>query len=737
MKNYWQSVCIFTLVLFIHVQMPGQQSTLIFIDFIEKEPLPYVRVSFSSDSVAYQAQTDAEGRLFYDGPYPVRIQTAPLGYTSQSVTLNQPSSKTIALEPLNSELDRVVLTGQFANGSSRNSMYKINVLDRKRIEAMGANNLKDLLGQQLNFRLVQDQVLGSQVAIQGISGERVKIMIDGVPVIGRLGGNIDLSQINLDDVERVEIVEGPLSVQYGTDALAGTINLITRKDRPNRMGLQARSYFESVGQYNFGGQARWTQRRNTLSIGGGRNFFGGYSPVDTSRDKNWKPKEQYQSQIQWVRNHTKGVLTLRSQAFHELLTNRGPLREPYRETAFDELYRTLRWDNNLNWEVALNKQWHSQIVAGANFFRREKEAFLKDLTTLTSIPGSDSQQDTTVFERYMWRQSFNRGRQEDTWTSSLGLDASLENGSGGRIVQGGKQIGDFAAFGLLRYRLSKDWKFQAGGRMTYNTAFGTAFTPSLNIWYQLHKQHTFRGSYAQGFRTPSLKELHLYFVDINHNVQGNPDLQPETAHNISLSYDGQLVKENAIFKWEASAWINLLRDVITLAQASPQGDLFTYFNLGAAQSMGIRTGLSWIRENWRLQVGGSLSSFASRLDATSESLPVAWSPETNSLLSYRLPIWGLEASLFHKFNGKGIQFRSDTEGNISQTTTGAYQLFDFNLSRKFWRGQIGGTLGVKNLLDVTDIPVGGGTGGVHGGGLGSVPIGWGRSFFVQIQMNIQ
>ena len=58
-------------------------------------------------------------------------------------------------------------------------------------------------------------------------------MIDDVAVIGRLNGNIDLSQINLNNVERIEIVEGPLSVEYGTDALAGTINLITKSTENN------------------------------------------------------------------------------------------------------------------------------------------------------------------------------------------------------------------------------------------------------------------------------------------------------------------------------------------------------------------------------------------------------------------------------------------------------------------------------------------------------------------------
>lgn len=737
MKLQWYMSAILTLVLSFHVPSMGQHSGLTIIDSVEQEPLPFARVSFLGDSTHWQGQTDKTGKISYSGPYPVKVEIAPLGYEPQKITLNEPGPFTWEIKPLDFDLDQVVLTGQFGNGSSRNSMYKVRVLNRDRIEAMGANSLKDLLGQEVNFRLAQDQVLGTQLAIQGLSGEGVKVMIDGVPVIGRLGGNIDLNQITLDDVERVEIVEGPLSVQYGTDALAGTVNLITRKDRPKKLGISARAYTESVGQYNFSGAANWARKRNAFSAGGGRNFFGGYALVDTSRSKSWKPKEQYQAHLQWTRNMARGTLTLRSQGFQELLTNRGPLREPYRETAFDELYRTLRWDNHLTWNHSLGKKWNANLLTGINLYRREKEAIVKDLTTLTSTPSGAEQQDTTVFDRAMGRYTFNRGGEKDKWTSSWGVDAAWERGKGGRIAEGGREIGDAAAFGLMRCHVSNAWKIQAGGRLTYNTAFGTAFTPSVNLWFQPSQTHTFRTSYAQGFRTPSLKELHLFFVDINHNIKGNPDLVPETAHNASLAYDGQNASQGRVLKWEASAWLNLLRNAITLTQASPAGDLFSYFNLGSSRSLGVRGGFSWIQDQWRFQVSGSYSSFANRLAESEAPLPVVWTPETSANLSYQLPFGGLEAQLFHKFNGRRIQFQSDTEGNVTESTTGSYHLFDFNMSRKFWKDQIGASLGVKNLFNVTDIPVGGSQGGVHANGTGSVPIGWGRTLFLQLLIDLQ
>ena len=85
-------------------------------------------------------------------------------------------------------LDPVVITGQHQALSAQKSVYRVNILDRSRIEAQAANTLADLMVTELSTNLYQDPVLGSVMQLQGISGENVKILIDGVPVVGRRFG---------------------------------------------------------------------------------------------------------------------------------------------------------------------------------------------------------------------------------------------------------------------------------------------------------------------------------------------------------------------------------------------------------------------------------------------------------------------------------------------------------------------------------------------------------------------
>src|SRR5690606_33935457 len=133
---------------------------------------------------------------------------------------------------------------------------------------------------EFNFNVSQDNILGSGLSMQGISGQNVKIMIDGVPVIGRLDGDIDVSQINLNQIERIEIVEGPLAVNYGSNALAGTINLITKAPKTNEIDGGANFYTESIGHYNAVAHAAMGWNKQSLSLSAGRNYFDGWNPGD-------------------------------------------------------------------------------------------------------------------------------------------------------------------------------------------------------------------------------------------------------------------------------------------------------------------------------------------------------------------------------------------------------------------------------------------------------------------------
>ena len=152
-----------------------------------------------------------------------------------SISFSQERTKaadTIKTESLN----EVVVTGQYNPTSIKKSVHNVIVINRKQIEQVAANNLADLLNFNLNLTIIPNAQTGrSTISFFGLDSQYFNILVDNIPLVSDngLGNNIDLTQINLDDIERIEIVEGAMGVEYGANAVSGVINIITKKSIDN------------------------------------------------------------------------------------------------------------------------------------------------------------------------------------------------------------------------------------------------------------------------------------------------------------------------------------------------------------------------------------------------------------------------------------------------------------------------------------------------------------------------
>lgn len=119
---------------------------------------------------------------------------------------------------------------------------QVKVIGAQTIKEMGAQNAAEVLQNQSGILISQDAQLGTGISLQGLSGQSVKILVNGAPVAGRLNGNIDISQIPTNQIEQIEIIEGPMSVLFGSDAMGGIINIITKQPILSRTKTNARLF---------------------------------------------------------------------------------------------------------------------------------------------------------------------------------------------------------------------------------------------------------------------------------------------------------------------------------------------------------------------------------------------------------------------------------------------------------------------------------------------------------------
>lgn len=684
------------------------------------------------------AITDASGKAQLQTETAISLVISRIGYTTIADTLEAKQSTTVTLKTNNINLKDVVVTGQFEAVTTDKSVHKIKVIDRKRIEAQGAVNLRDVLTNELNIRLTQDGVLGSQMSMMGIGGQNVKILIDGVPVIGRMDGNIDVSQINLNNIERIEIIEGPMSVIYGTDALGGVINLITKKPEGKQYNASLNTYYESVGTYNADVNAGVKYKNSQLAVSGGRNFFDGYSQDEDPklRVMQWKPREQYFGDIQFRYKFKKQSHRIYSQYFNEKITNRqAPTITPYSVSAFDDYYITERFNNSLYSDFLFNNKATLNLINSYSTFERRSNKYIKNLVTGNEQLTADREgHDTTKFDLVLLRATYttNNGTM---FNSQLGYDINMESGTGQRLDGGSQHIYDFAGFYIAELKPVSRLTLRQGIRFIYNTRYGAPVIPSFNVKYDLSSTLAIRGSYAQGFRAPSLKELNLFFVDVNHNIKGNQDLKAERSNNytVSLAYNEAFKK--VTYKAEALLFYNDIRDMISLVMVNADNQLYQYINIDKFRSIGTNLNFGIQVKGLSLAAGyGRIGRYNQISDSTSAP-EFSFSNEFNFNPSYNFKKAGVDISMFCKYTGKTPAY-AIINGQTSQVFTDAYSMVDASMTKSFRKNMFSVTIGAKNLTDVKTINSSATAGGAHTSGSGSRLVAMGRFYFVSFKINI-
>lgn len=642
-------------------------------------------------------------------------------------------------------IEPVVVTAQFTPTDARHTVNSVRILDRKTIERRGANNLEELLQTEPNLRLSYDMMLGSAININGMRGENVKILIDGVPVVGRLNGSIDAAQLPLGAIQQIEIIEGAQSLLYGSEASAGVINLVTRKSQAHRFELEARPLWESNGFRNWQARAGGRVGKFLLHLTGNALNFQPLPDSAGGRSQLWNPKVQRSGRAMLRFSPSERLdVRLSGGLFSERVDNLGPVLRPrFRPYAFDDYYFNDRADLTLHGEGWLKGQWFWQLTAGWNRFDRIKNSYRFDLEKQerTLLEG---QQDTSAATGWLTRLTMARDRKDRRWNFLFGVENFIETAEGARIVAplsgriGWASSRDLGLFSSVKASLfDRRLVLQGGARWTFNSLYGSALTPSLWLLWRPKPSWQIRFSYANGFRSPSLKELFFNFIDINHYIVGNPNLQPERSDNLRAEVRWQPIESDDDLSWSFNTWAfyNRVRDRIVLAEFTPVQ--FQYANLRQWETMGGGLGVSIRSNSWLcfrsdVVLTGFFNAFSERAISETPMPRFNWAPDWVNDLTLSLPNQRAYFTLWHKMTGATPYFFQN--GNqMEQRKTEGWHLVNLALGGHLFRQRLQVNLGVKNVLNTRQIRASSSAEVGHGSGEWQ-PVHWGRTFFASTQL---
>ncbi|GGE20340.1 hypothetical protein GCM10010831_21790 [Psychroflexus salis] len=672
-------------------------------------------------------------------------------------------------------IKEVVVTGQINPQSVKKSVYEVKVINRKTIENLAANNLADVLNQSLNINIIPNTSTGkSSVNLFGLDGQYFKILIDNIPMVNDEGmGNMaDLTQINLDDVERIEIVEGAMGVEYGANAVSGIINIITKKTTKKNWEIIPFIQEESIGnEYNLSNQGRHIQ---SIKIGKNinekwytnavftRNDFNGFlneqkgknHPFnDGLRGHEWLPKLQ---------NNLKALVNYRGKvnAFYkfeyfnedvnrysrEVRTNFNSATQTSNPSASDEYFFSERMIHHLNLNGKFHKKTHFNISLSYQQQVRDIEQF-----TYRILPQERINVERTEFESR--KVFFTRGTLNDFIKLSNiniqsgyelnlidGFSSPMSNPLSGDQVN--RSLNSYDVFTTAEVKATDRLSFRPGARLMLTNKFNPLLAASFTTKYIFKNGLEVRGILGRAPRTPNYDELYTFFVDSNHDVRGNEALQPEigTSSFLHLKKKFWFNDYNSSWQTKLSSWYIDVKDRIELTVTNNTPLQFQYNNIDLFRTWGIENSHQIQHHNFGFNLGISLRGISQVLDSSNFNDDFLYTIQANANLTYKIPKWKTNLALYYKYNGPQYQFiQEQNEAGETEFRRGKlnpFSWFDASIRKSFLNQNLDVSLGARNLLDVTRVNTTAAEGGAHSEAASNLLLGYGRSFFLRIQYNL-
>lgn len=531
---------------------------------------------------------------------------------------------TLTVAPLT---EKITVTATKSQQRLTDIPNKVSILTHEDIKRSAALTVDDLLKQVSSFSLFRrTSSLVAHPTSQGVSlrgigasgASRTLVILDGIPHNDHFGNWIHWGKIPQSQIETIEVAEGGLSNLYGNSAMAGVIDITTRKPAPKTMSITAQGGSRETANLDFFGSHQLG--KFGFSAGGSVFNIGGYKlvrktergSVDTKfssqhQTGNWRLNYSPNSTITWFHN---------GRFFNEERDNGTPLREnSTRETLLGGGVKAYtsdgsNWQANLFSHIQTFKSSFSKVLADRNS---------ELLALVQKVPSKDfginGQWQKRLSEKHLfsvgtdarWITADNIEDVYRTWGSLVGINDK------DRLIQGTQTYAstffqDLIALHprltlLLGARLDYWLNHKASYSQTLNTtntttvtSFAntseTTVTPRAGLSFRANEKLALRGSFHQGFRAPTLNELYRPYRVGNVQTNANENLRPERLTGVEVGFSYSATEK---LLWRTGVFWNRLKDPISNVTISTTNSLITRQrqNLGSSLIQGIDTSIDY------------------------------------------------------------------------------------------------------------------------------------------------
>ena len=534
------------------------------------DALPVVSARVSVVASQRTARSDDAGRFRIAAGANDTLLVQALGFRERRV-LAGPGDLRVTLDPVPTVLQAMVTTVGQRSIRISETPASVSVVAKAEIDAAAAVSANQLLRQLPGLVEVPTPPSQTTIAIRGLDAARVLVLVDGEPVSGALIDSRDIGRLSTLAAERIEVVKGPSSVEFGSDALGGVINLVTAAPTENlsvdatmRGGALGRrestvGLSNTTGRLGYRLNGGWRQMNRVAAANASESTlervydFRGGARYRLSERLSFRADAQLSRERQrWpVGGGYNGFIDNQSaQAFTEaqLSTFGGAVRARVFLQGFAYQFRQAQGP---------------VPIAGSADSLEQRERLGRVLIAYSRIAGAH--------------------------TVDIGAQGSLRS-----MVAPGKVEGDSANDRVVEVFARDSWQrgpvlVTLGARSTSGSLWGNTFAPSVGAAWQLAPAWRVRGNMARGFRAPSFKEIRYTFLNAagGYVVEGNPALVPETSWSGSGAVAWAPSDHSLL---ELEAFRNDLENLIDtrLSGTNPDGyQVYRNVNIARARTEGL------------------------------------------------------------------------------------------------------------------------------------------------------
>ena len=439
-------------------------------------------------------------------------------------------------------LNPVVVTGSGHHQRLKSTATPVRVLSSQEIHEQGITTFDGALTRMMPQASMAPSSMGSFLRLNGLGNKYILILINGQKLSGDISNNVDLNRINMSRVKRIEVLDGAASSLYGSDAIAGVINIIT--DQPTQ------DFISVTSDTRVSGHGVLTE---SVGLDIYKNGFGSYTSfsydkADSYRnnDLEYKKGSDTETQVSIAPLFTGYRSNILGQKFtyapsqhlalnagldysYKITDRPGTRKDVTGGTDYEMRYKGFRWNIGGIYKFTSKNSLQADFVVDR--FRYGKEY---DVETKTNQVGDYVQ---SKKQRMMEGQLKAILSLTTNSTTIFGANWRKDylTASSGNIDQ---HVYSLAAYAQHEMKFLKDFTATLGLRLTHHETFNQHLTPKATLMYA-PGSFRFRFTYSAGFRAPGLDELYYHYFSVNRGKAqisfGNQDLKPEKSNYFSLN----------------------------------------------------------------------------------------------------------------------------------------------------------------------------------------------------------